>query len=74
MFLSWGMTRNIYYNEEQAPICNVQTIRGADGNTYFQIVAHMPYDQLAAESSTAKSWMAAYDVSGAVLPDVLKTP
>lgn len=73
MFLTWGMTRNIYYNEEAAPLCNVQTIRGADGNTYWQIVAHMPYNLLDYNSSTSKTWMSGIDVSGSVLPTVLKT-
>lgn len=72
-FLTSSQTRNVYFNEEPVRTVQVNLIRGVDGSPYFQVMAHVRYDELAINSATAKTWMAALDETSATLPASLKT-
>jgi hypothetical protein len=60
-----GATVNVIPNEGSIPRCQVQLSKVADGTDTAIISLYVPIDFDALNSTTAKTWMAANDVSSA---------
>lgn len=60
-----GLSVNVIANEGSVPRCQVQLSKIADGTDTAIISLYVPIDFDALNSSTAKTWMAAEDVSTA---------
>lgn len=63
--ISNGTTVNVVGNEGDVPVAQVQTAVIADGTDRFIVSAYIPLDRDGLNSSTAKTWMAADDISTA---------
>lgn len=60
-----GLSVNVIQNEGSVPRCQVQLSKIADGSDTAIVSLYLPVDWDAINSSSAKSWMAALDVSTA---------
>lgn len=60
-----GLSVNVITNEGSVPRCQVQVSKIADGTDTAIISLYIPIDWDAMNSNTAKTWMAAKDVSTA---------
>jgi len=60
-----GLDVNVIQNEGSVPRCQVQLSKIADGTDTAIISLYIPVDWDAMNSSSAKTWMAALDVSTA---------
>lgn len=60
-----GLSVNVIPNEGSVPRCQVQLAKVADGTDTAIVSLYIPIDAAALNSSTAKTWMAAQDVSTA---------
>ncbi|MDI9407226.1 MAG: hypothetical protein QM522_11030 [Chitinophagaceae bacterium] len=60
-----GAEVNVVAGSESQPVCQVQVAVTADNIDRFVISAYVPIDRNELNSGTAKTWMAAKDVSAA---------
>ena len=60
-----GAEVNVVTGAESQPICQVQVGVTADNTDRFIVTAYIPIDRDELNSATAKTWMAAKDVSAA---------
>jgi hypothetical protein len=60
-----GLAVNVILNEGSVPRCQVQLSKVADGTDTAIISLYLPVDWDALNSTSAKTWMAALDVSSA---------
>lgn len=60
-----GLAVNVIQNEGSVPRCQVQLSKVADGTDTAIISLYLPIDYDALNSASAKTWMAALDVSTA---------
>lgn len=60
-----GLEVNVISGGESAPMIQVQVAKTADNVDRFVISGYLPVDYNALNSPTAKTWMAAIDISSA---------
>jgi len=60
-----GQEVNVVANATSVPIAQCQAAVTADNVNRFVLTAYIPYDLAALNSATAKTWMAAQDISAA---------
>lgn len=60
-----GATLNAIQGAGSQPTCQVQVVVAADNSDRFVLSAFVPLDRDALNSSTAKTWMAAEDITTA---------
>jgi hypothetical protein len=65
--LTGNTKRNIYWNAAPEPLCSINMLTGEDGVDYIQVIAYLPYSVTDLNSKTARTWMAAQELSNATV-------